>query len=100
MMGTHNATLFQVGSTCSFDYPRHNFHSVLSKLERRRLRITAVRDLVERPLERFTVDLQPLLNRSRWLVTGIDLDCNAERSFYAGAMKNVSIEDGVVAAAG
>lgn len=79
----------QPGRECSFFYPRHNFYGVLSKMEPRRVLVTAVRDLEQQPLERITFDLQPLLKRSQWLVIGQDLDKQAERSFYVGSMRDI-----------
>ena len=88
MMGaTMQSVLFQPGRTYEFRYPRHNFHGVLSAQEPRRVLVTAVRDLVEDPIERETFDLQPLLRRGRYLVTGQDLDKNAERSFYVESIR-------------
>lgn len=80
--------LFVNGRRYGFEYPRHNFEGVLSRFEVRRILVTDVRDLVERPLEAETFDLQPLLKRGRYLVTGLDLDRNAERSFYVSSMRH------------
>ena len=81
---------FEPGTVISFSYPRHNFHGVLSKLERRRIQVEAVRDLKREPLDLTTLDIQPLLKRGRFLVVGTDLEKNAERSFYADSMRNVT----------
>ena len=62
------------GRAYSFQYPRHNFSGVLSKLEIRRIKVESIRDLRDEPLERITFEIQPLLQRGRMLVTGIDLD--------------------------
>ena len=78
------------GRAYSFDYPRHNFDGVLSKLERRRIKVESIRDLREDPLERITFEIQPLLRRGRLLITGIDLDKGQERSFYLTSMKSVA----------
>ena len=74
------------GCAYSFQYPAHNFRGVLSNLERRRLLVLSVRDTAREPLETATHNLQPLLNRGRYLVTGQDLDKKAERTFYAESM--------------
>ena len=77
----------QHGHDYSFLYPRHNFHGVVSRLEPRRIRVESIRDLDADPLDPETSAIQPLVRRSRWLVTGLDLDKQAERSFYVDSMK-------------
>lgn len=79
----------QIGRDYLFGYPRHNFHGVASALEWRRVRVTAIRDLVESPLDPLTTTIQPLVKRGRYLVTGLDLDKNVERSFYLDSMVNL-----------
>lgn len=76
----------QIGQVLEFEYPRHNYHQVPSKLERRRLLVQRIRDLAASPLEPLTVQLDPLKRRGRLLVTGHDLDKRAERSFYLDSM--------------
>ena len=77
------------GRAYSFLYPRHNFQHVNSGLEPRRLIVESVRDLERQPIPIQDVNSNPYLRRSRWLVTGRDLDKNAERSFYVGSMAGV-----------
>ena len=77
------------GCAYSFLYPAHNFAGILSPLEPRRLMVTAVRDTQHNPLDVATFNLQPLLKRGRWLVTGIDLDKDEERSFYVDSMLSI-----------
>ena len=84
-----HALRLRPGCAYSFSYPRHNFHGVLSSLERRRLLVENVRDLKQEPLERQTFDVQPLLRRGRYLVTGQDLDKQQERTFYVESMRAV-----------
>lgn len=86
-----DVSLFQLGRHCEFEYPRHNFHHVLSGFERRRIVVRAVRDLKATPLDPVTLKLQPFLRRSRWLVTGDDVDRCAERSFYVEEMRNAVV---------
>lgn len=81
---------FEIGAEICFLYPRHNFFSVVSKLENRKLRINEIRDVTESPLKEITFEIQPLLRRSLILVTGIDLDKGEERSFYAASMQEIS----------
>lgn len=75
-----------VGQILEFDYPRHNYHLVRSKLERRRVLVERIRDLRTEPLDGVTVQLDPLKRRGLVLVTGRDLDKRAERSFYLESM--------------
>ena len=77
------------GRAYSFLYPRHNFQHINSGLEPRRLIVESVRDLERRPITAEDINSNPYLRRSRWLVTGRDLDKNAERSFYVGSMAAV-----------
>lgn len=81
--------MLQVGKIVEFHYPRtthvHYVHSCEYRL--RRVRITAIRDLVREPL---TIDeylRRPYVLRSRHLITGIDLDRNRERRFYIGCSR-------------
>lgn len=79
---------FRPGECYSFEYPRHNFHGVRSHFETRRIRVTSVRDVWASPLDRVTIELQPILRRGRLLITGEDLDKHAERSFYVDSIRN------------
>lgn len=82
---------FSPETPVTFDYPRHNYYGVpQSRWERRRIRVTVIRDLMELPLDPITGGLNPLLRRGRWLVSGYDLDRCEERSFYFEAMQNIS----------
>jgi len=75
----------------SFLYPRHNFHGVLSQQESRKIVVEEIRDVTTHHLDDRTVEIQPLLRRGRWLITGIDLDKKAERSFYLESMQRVKL---------
>jgi hypothetical protein len=79
----------QPGRAYSFDYPRHNYRQLPTKTEPRRIAVISVRDTREKPLDHVTASLNPWLNRSRWLVTGRDLDKDGERSFYLDSMTNI-----------
>lgn len=93
-----DVSLFQPGMRIAFEYPRHNFRGVLSDFQRRRAKILSVRDLAAVPLDPVTVEIQPLLKRSRWLITGEDLDTGRERSFYVESIRNaVPIKEAVSA---
>ena len=77
------------GCAYSFSYPRHNFHGLPDRMEIRRVRVVSIRDTFRDPLDPTTATLNPTLQRGRWLVTGEDLDKQAERTFYAASMANV-----------
>ena len=82
-------SLFEPGRAYSFCYPRHNYQQLPTKTELRRIEVVSIRDTRRNPLDRSTPSLNPLLKRGRWLVTGRDLDKDAERSFYIESMTNV-----------
>jgi hypothetical protein len=78
------------GSLVQFSYPRHNFkHVRRTARELRRVRVTAVRDLRDEPLDGDTPMFEPKLARGTILVTGYDLDRHAERSFYVESMNEL-----------
>ena len=79
----------QPGRAYSFEYPRHNYRQLPKTTELRRIVVASVRDTHEAPLDHVTESLNPLLKRSRWLVTGRDLDKDVERSFYMDSMSNI-----------
>jgi hypothetical protein len=82
--------LLSVGSLIQFCYPRHNFTGTRRcRLEQRRIRITAVRDLRDEPLDPATLESEPHVRRGKLLVTGYDLDRHAERSFYVESMSEL-----------
>lgn len=82
--------LLRAGSVVSFLYPAANFSTVRRpKMERRRLRVDRVRLLDDNPLDSFTLEAEPDLRRGQTLITGYDLDKQAERSFYAESMREV-----------
>lgn len=78
---------FEVGQVVQFSYPAANYLGVKKRWEQRRLLIEKVRDLSTQPLEAETLEADPLLDRGGVLVTGIDVDRGAERSFYTNAMR-------------
>ena len=79
----------QPGRAYSFRYPRHNYRQLPTTTELRRIEVVSIRDTRRNPLDPSTAPLNPLLKRGRWLVTGRDLDKDAERSFYVESMSNV-----------
>ncbi len=83
--------LIAPGSLVEFRYPAANCHGVLPRWERRRLRIQKVRDIRAEPLDPFTLAVSPALRRGQLLVTGLDLDKQAERSFYLDSMADLGL---------
>lgn len=88
-MVTRDNGAFARGSTIRFDYPAANYKGVRPRMERRLMRVERVRPLAEQPLHPITTELEPMLNRGEVLVTGQDLDKDAERSFYLERMEQV-----------
>lgn len=87
------------GMVLEFEYPTANYFGARLRWERRRLRVESVRDLAAAPLDPLTLTIDPQLRRGRWLVTGVDLDRGAERSFYLESMRDMR-SDGPPAAFG
>jgi len=77
------------GCAYSFLYPRYNYVGLPARTERRRIMVESVRDTRAEPLDETTMSLNPSLRRGRWLVSGIDLDREDTRSFYAESMTDV-----------
>jgi len=80
---------FQTGYAYRFTYPRHNYQGLPETREARQIRVESIRDLQQNPLEEFTTTQNPTLCRGRWLITGHDLDRDAQRSFYLESMSDV-----------
>lgn len=80
---------FAKGSIIRFDYPAANYKGARRRLERRCLQVDHVRPLRQEPLAAITIELDPNLDRGEVLVTGKDLEKDAERSFYQDRMENV-----------
>lgn len=84
----------RVGCCIRFSYARHNYAGIDQQQETRRIRITAIRDTRQEPLDAETLTLRPTLLRGRWLITGEDLDKGVERTFYLERMGDIeSIAD-------
>lgn len=83
--------LFEPGRAYSFYYPRHNYLQTPPSTELRRIIVGMVRDTHCQPLDRITESLNPFLVRGRWLVSGIDLDKEQERSFYVESMTKIRV---------
>ena len=76
------------GHAYRFLYPAINFECLrlFSPLKERRVFVSRIRDTVAEPLADETLTTHPYTDRSRWLVTGLDLERFEERSFYVHAM--------------
>lgn len=81
--------LLQPGRAYSFHYPRYNYRLLPTTTELRRIVVNAIRDLIKDPLDGTTPSLNPLVQRGRWLISGIDLDKDVERSFYQESMTDI-----------
>jgi len=74
------------GRSYRFLYPSINFNCLISGMDERTILVERVRDIELEPLNDETMNSNPYVKRGRWLVTGIDLDKNEERSFYVESM--------------
>lgn len=84
---------FDRGLSYRFDYPSANYVGARKRMERRRLLIETVRDTSLEPIEQEAIDRDPQLQRGRLLVTGIDLDKMARRSFYLESMRDIGYDE-------
>ncbi len=74
------------GRSYRFLYPAINFDCLISGMDERRILVERVRNTELEPVDEETLSSNPFIKRGRWLVTGIDLDKNEERSFYVESM--------------
>lgn len=77
-----------IGACVEFRYPTDNRIRVSTRLHTRSFVIRSIRDLEARPLESVTLQIRPDVRRSRYLLTGHDLDCHDRRSFYTGSIRS------------
>jgi len=80
-----------VGSVVQFYYPKKNSLLARPELETRRVWAKSIRNLRDEPLDELTVQFRPGLQRGEWLLTGLDLGKQSERSFYLAAADSVEI---------
>jgi hypothetical protein len=73
---------FAVGKTISFDYPILNRFGEPLHTRRRTMTITRIQDTQREPILWEAIEQAPKIRRGRWLVTGLDQELQAERSFY------------------
>lgn len=86
-----NATELRLGQILTFDYPAANYRGISPRYERRTLLVEELRDCGCQPLSPVTYQLDPLLNRGRTLVRGVDLDKCEKRCFYVESMRDLDI---------
>jgi len=77
--------MFTPGTEIEISYPESTLIDAVSKLRRRRIHVTKIRDLVAEPLTPQEFLARPFIRRSRWLISGIDLDSHQRRQFYLGS---------------
>ncbi|MCM2370931.1 hypothetical protein [Aporhodopirellula aestuarii] len=77
--------MLEPGSKIDLTYPEKTLVDQLEHCRRRRIRVIKVRDLMAEPLTVAEFLRRPLLNRSRWLITGFDEDIGKPRQFYLGS---------------
>lgn len=76
--------MIQPGSSIELSYPDSTLVESLTKLVLRRVHVYRIRDLVADPLTPEEFLRRPFIRRSRWLVSGFDLDRQCHRKFYLG----------------
>ncbi|TWU66484.1 hypothetical protein [Crateriforma conspicua] len=77
--------MLEPGKKVDLTYPDVTLVESLSRLHRRQIRVTAIRDLVAQPLTPDEYLRRPLIRRSRWLITGFDESRGSFRQFYLGS---------------
>ena len=75
------------GEQVTLTYPDCTLVESLARLRRRRIIVKHVRDLVADPLTPAEYLRRPLVRRSRWLITGYDLQRQGYRQFYLGSSR-------------
>lgn len=66
-------------------YPRYNYSGLPNRHEGRRFKVLSITDTLSDPVPMEWININPTLQRSRWLARCWDYDKQAERSFYAGS---------------
>jgi hypothetical protein len=77
--------VIEPGSTIDLTYPDSTIVDRIATLRRRRIQVVRLRDLIAEPLTPAEFMRRPLIHRSRWLITGFDLDSGKFRQFYLGS---------------
>lgn len=75
------------GRVNGFYYPTHNRLDLPLEFTLRTVEFLSRRDMAREPLELREFLANPYVRRGRYLMTGRDLDLDAERSFYLDAIR-------------
>jgi hypothetical protein len=76
--------MIEPGSQIELSYPDSTLVDSLARLVKRRVHVYRVRDLLAQPLTPDEFLRRPFIRRSRWLISGYDLDRQRYRQFYLG----------------
>lgn len=76
--------MIEPGSKIELSYPDSTLVDSLANLVKRRIHVYRVRDLLAEPLTPEEFLRRPYIRRSRWLISGYDLDRQRYRQFYLG----------------
>lgn len=71
----------EVGSIVEFYYPEENQIGVRPRCKLRRVLVHSIRDLVIEPLTISEIVADPMLRRGRYMMQGLDLRRNKEKTF-------------------
>lgn len=76
--------MIEPGSKIELSYPDSTLVDSIARLVKRRIHVYRVRDLLAEPLTPDEFLRRPFVRRSRWLISGYDLDRGRFRQFYLG----------------
>ncbi|MEM6779202.1 MAG: hypothetical protein AAF670_16220 [Planctomycetota bacterium] len=79
--------MYAAETEIEFTYPESTQVESRTTYRKRRVRVRAVRDLFKDPLTPDEYFRRPLTHRSRYLLTGFDLDASQWRRFYLGSSR-------------
>jgi len=82
-----------VGFGLDFWYPTQNRFGIPIEFTNRTIAVTKVEYLRGRGVPSRWIIQNPLVRRGDWLITGIDVELNAERSFYWEIMAHPLVRD-------
>lgn len=80
--------MFERGERIEFSYPVNNtVEATQIAFRRRHIEVVKTRDLVSSPLTPVEFLRRPFVRRSRWLLTGVEVETGQWRNFYVGASR-------------
>lgn len=82
---------FARGEVLGFSYPTDNRYQRRTRLNRRCMVVQHIRDLEADPIDEVTLANDPALRRSRYLISGEDLQLHRRRSFYMGSARRLNV---------